>query len=356
MLPMAPAMFWRSPWLKPLNDTTAWNSLLQGVNATWSLTDVRARVLRSVQECRDVVSLYLKPNRLFKGFIPGQHLALTLPCKGVLQSRSFSLSQAPGTGGVLRLTIKLKAEGVLSQAVGKLKRGAVVRLSQAGGTFTHARPERGVLMLSAGSGITPMIAMLQDWAKHDTRPDVLMIHSCRDEADWILREDLRTLVHQWPQLKIRPVFTAAEGRLDTERLQALAPDFALRDTLLCGPEDFMEWIAAFYRKQGLSRQLKQEHFQARRTEIRPDAARYEIFVADGRAVFHALNGQPLLEAAEVAGLTPVHGCRRGICKTCTCRKLGGTVHNQLTDTLSGSDEEWIQLCVSTPVSNLHLEL
>ncbi len=132
---MAPAMFWRSPWLKPLNDTTAWNSLLQGVNATWSLTDVRARVLRSVQECRDVVSLYLKPNRLFKGFIPGQHLALTLPCKGVLQSRSFSLSQAPGTGGVLRLTIKLKAEGVLSQAVGKLKRGAVVRLSQAGGTF-----------------------------------------------------------------------------------------------------------------------------------------------------------------------------------------------------------------------------
>ena len=245
---------------------------------------------------------------------------------------------------------------MLSQAVGKLKRGAVVRLSQAGGTFTHARPERGVLMLSAGSGITPMIAMLQDWAKHDTRPDVLMIHSCRDEADWILREDLRTLVHQWPQLKIRPVFTAAEGRLDTERLQALAPDFALRDTLLCGPEDFMEWIAAFYRKQGLSRQLKQEHFQARRTEIRPDAARYEIFVADGRAVFHALNGQPLLEAAEVAGLTPVHGCRRGICKTCTCRKLGGTVHNQLTDTLSGSGEEWIQLCVSTPVSNLHLEL
>ena len=38
------------------------------------------------------------------------------------------------------------------------------------------------------------------------------------------------------------------------------------------------------------------------------------------------------------------------------RKLGGTVHNQLTDTLSGSGEEWIQLCVSTPVSDLHLEL
>ena len=42
--------------------------------------------------------------------------------------------------------------------------------------------------------------------------------------------------------------------------------------------------------------------------------------------------------------------------TCTCRKLGGTVHNQLTDTLSGDGDEWIQLCVSTPVSDLHLEM
>ena len=202
-----------------------------------------------------MVSLYLKPNRLFKGFTPGQHLALTLPCNGVLQSRNFSLSKAPDASGVLRLTIKLNPNGVVSQAVAKLKRGAVVILSQAGGEFTHAQPERGVLLLSAGSGITPMVAMLQDWAKRTTRPDVLMIHSCRDEADWILREDLRTLVHQWPQLKIRPVFTGAEGRLDAERLQALAPDFALRDTLLCGPQAFMDWIAAFYREQGLSLSL-----------------------------------------------------------------------------------------------------
>jgi ferredoxin-NADP reductase len=274
----------------------------------------------------------------------------------VLQSRSFSLSQAPESGGVLRLTIKLKADGMVSRAVAKLKRGAVVVISQAGGEFTHANPEDGVLLLSAGSGITPMVAMLQDWAKHESRPDVLMIHSCRNESDWILRQDLQTLVHQWPQLKIRPVFTAAEGRLDAERLQALAPDFALRDTLLCGPEDFMEWIVAFYREQGLSRQLKQEHFQARRTEIRPDAERFAVHAPDGSTLFHALNGQPLLEAAEAGGLSPVHGCRRGICKTCTCRKLGGTVHNRLTDTLSGSGEEWIQLCVSTPVSDIHLEL
>ena len=62
------------------------------------------------------------------------------------------------------------------------------------------------------------------------------------------------------------------------------------------------------------------------------------------------------EGCGSAGFRSEKPFRRGICKTCTCRKLGGTVHNQLTDTLSGSGDEWIQLCVSTPVSDLHLEL
>lgn len=353
---MAFSLFWRNTWLHPLNDTVAWNSLLQRVNATWSLTEVRARVLRMQHECQDVISLYLKPNRLFSGFTPGQHLALTLPCKGVLQSRSFSLSRAPDAKGVLRLTIKCAPEGIVSQAVAQLKRGAVVALSQASGAFTHAKPERGVLLLSAGSGITPMVAMLQDWAQRKTRPDVLMIHSCRDEADWILRDDLRALEQQWPQLKIRPVFTLKEGRLDTDRLQALVPDFALRDTLLCGPQDYMDWITAFYREHGLSHQLKQEQFQVRRTVVNPNAEHHQVFTTNGHPAFRASSGQSLLEAAETGGLRPIHGCRRGICKTCTCRKLSGTVHNQLTDTRSGNGEEWIQLCVSTPISDLHLEL
>ena len=97
------------------------------------------------------------------------------------------------------------------------KAGDVVRLSQAMGEFTLPDPKRGVLLLSAGSGITPMMAMLQDWAGRAERPDVVLVHSCRHASDWIFREELQTLVHQWPGLRLHPRFTAADARLRSER-------------------------------------------------------------------------------------------------------------------------------------------
>ncbi len=348
--------FWRTPLLHPLNDTQAWNNIGQLLSRRWSLTECRASVLSAVRECPDVISLHLRPNRLFKGFTPGQHLALTVPVNGVLKSRTFSLSQAPAADGSLRLTIKIKADGQVSKAASALNHGDVVILSQATGAFVHPRPERGVLLVSAGSGITPMMAMLQDWAGHAQPPDAVLLHSCRTEAEFIFSTELQTLVRRYPALKIIPVYSAESGRLDAARLQQLVPDFARRDTLLCGPVPFMAWVADFYRQQGLSAQLKQEHFQPRLTPIRPDAESFNTFHADGSAAFSARQGQSLLEAAEAGGLKPAHGCRRGICMTCQCKKLAGVVHNQLTDTPSGSGEEWIQLCVSTPVSDLHLEL
>lgn len=348
--------FWASPLWRPLNDASAWSRIAQLFNRRWSLTECRASVHAVVRECPDVVSLYLRPNRRFKGFHAGQHLALTLPVNGVLKSRTFSLSQAPAADGSLRLTIKIKADGQVSKAAAALQRGDMVVLSQAGGDFVHARPQRGVLLLSAGSGITPMMAMLQDWAGQAEPPDAVLLHSCRNADDFIFSRELQTLVRRYPALKIIPVYSAENGRLDAARLRQLVPDYADRDALQCGPPAFMAWVAAFYAQQGLSAHLKQEHFQARSTPIRPDAERFTAFHADGSAAFSAQRGQSLLEAAEAGGLKPAHGCRRGICMTCQCRKLAGAVQDQLTGLRSGDGEEWIRLCVSTPISDLHLEL
>ena len=79
-------------------------------------------------------------------------------------------------------------------------------------------------------------------------------------------------------------------------------------------------------------------------------------IGDGAREFSAKAGQSLLDAAEAAGLQPRFGCRRGICRTCQCRKRSGTVRNQLTGQLSGPGEELIQLCISTPQSALELVL
>ena len=67
-------------------------------------------------------------------------------------------------------------------------------------------------------------------------------------------------------------------------------------------------------------------------------------------------GMPLLEQAEDAGLLPDHGCRMGICNTCSCRKRCGTVRNLLTGETSATENELIRICVSVPVGDVEIAL
>lgn len=347
--------FWHIPWLKPLNDAQAWNRLVQTVHPLWSLTEIRAKVLRVVWECNDVFSLYLKPNRLFKGFTPGQHIALQLELDGVRKARYFSLSNAVKGNGELRLSIKINPAGSVSKAASLLKPGQIVRISQASGSFASAPIEQALLLISAGSGITPMLSLLHSWSPLANKPKVVLVHSCQTAEQLILANELQTLVHSWPELQVLTHFSAEQGRLSIEQIAQWVPDIAERTTLLCGPVPFMAMIQSYFEQHGLSHQLEQEFFGQLNFSADPNAEQFTVFNADAQASFDAKNGQSLLEAAESAGLKPKHGCRRGICMSCQCKKISGVVMNQLTQIASSNDEEWIQLCVSTPLSNLQLE-
>jgi ferredoxin len=78
------------------------------------------------------------------------------------------------------------------------------------------------------------------------------------------------------------------------------------------------------------------------------------FAASGRRA--ANSGLPLLEQAEDAGLAPEHGCRMGICNTCSCRKASGAVRNVVTGEVSTGDNELIRICVSVPLGDVALDL
>lgn len=348
--------FWRNPLFHPLNDTQAWNRIGQLLSRRWSLTECRASVLSVERECLGVFSLTLRPNRLFKGFQAGQHVALELEINGVRKTRIFSISNAPSAKGLLRLTIKINPHGSVSKAASQLKKGDVVGLSQAAGEFTGQALNGGALLVSAGSGITPMMSLLESWAALENRPDVVLVHTCRHEDELIFGQSLQTLVHQWPELKLHVHFSAADGHLSAARLTELVPDLDSRDAFLCGPENFKAWVQDLYQTRGISQKLKQEHFRQLRFSALPDAERYNVRRGNNQAGFSAGNGQSLLDAAEQSGLKPVFGCRRGICMSCQCKKTSGIVRNQLTQLDSSDSEEWIQLCISTPLSDLHLEL
>ncbi len=350
------ARVWRHRLWAPLNDRQHWDRVVALANPLWSTSAPRARVVRVIDETADVRSVWLKPNARFQGFRAGQHVLLDLEIDGVRQARCFSLSQAPRADGLLRLTIKRKSDGAVSTAAHALHPGQIVHLSQAQGSFAPRSASSALLLISAGSGITPMLSLLHEFAAQATDRDIVLLHVCRSSADQIGAAELLELAARCPNLRVHVHMTGSSGRLDADQIDAQLGDWRERETLLCGPDGFMRDIEAMFDAAGRRAQLQVESFGRRAAPVDPEALNHAVTAEKTAQVFTASTGQNLLDAAEAAGLQPRFGCRRGICRTCQCLKRSGTVVNTLTGQVSGPGEELIQLCISTPRSALELAL
>lgn len=347
---------WRSPLWAPLNQRAAWERLATALNPVWSLSEPRARVVSVVDEAPGVRSLWLRPNRHFAGFAPGQHVLLELEVDGSRQGRCFSFSAAPRADGLLRVSIKAKAGGAVSHAAHALVPGQVLRFGQAQGKFAPRYREGGLLLAAAGSGITPMLSQLHALADAGSTRDVVLVHGVRAPADALFVDELAALGQRLPGLRAVRHFSALEGRLDAAALAGIVPDWTAREALVCGPDGFMGTLEGMYARAGLAERLQSESFGRRAVPVDANAPQHAVSFAQTGAQFNAAAGQSLLDAAEAAGLSPRFGCRRGICRTCQCRKQSGTVLNQLTGIVSGPGDELIQLCISTPQSAVEIAL
>jgi ferredoxin-NADP reductase len=346
--------FFRSGWLRPLNDVAAIDDLVGQVNRAWSLGTIKARAVAVVAETSDTRTFFLRPNRNWPGFIAGQHVTVEVEIDGVRHRRCYSLSSAPG-GRKLAITVKRQPGGKVSSWLhDHLYAGSVVTLSQPAGDFVlpEPLPER-LLLLSAGSGITPLMSMVRDAHRRGYGGDVAFVHACRDQV--VFGSELARLEQIWPALRVHLHFSAVAGRLDLDGLARLVPDYAERHTMLCGPQAFMAQMRAHWRERGIERRLQVENFGVP-VESRPGGREVEVRLARSERTFVAPGSDALLLEAERAGLTPRYGCRIGICRSCQCVKSSGTVENLLTGQVSSQPDERIQLCITRARSSLVLDL
>jgi stearoyl-CoA 9-desaturase NADPH oxidoreductase len=338
---------------------------MQLADRIWASTQVRARIVSVFRETRDTVSLCLQPNRNWRGFHAGQFVQLSVRIEGVVHTRSFSLSAAPADGP-LRITIKAFPGGRVSTwAKYRARIGDVVELSQAMGDFVLPLPApQQLLFISAGSGITPLMALSEELMASGYGGELTFLHYARDEV--IFGDRLAVLARRHANFRLTtrlhlPRSTLpALPRFGQEQLERVAPNWMQCETFLCGPSSLERAALALWGTHGISSRLRVERFRLPDRLRRSDAARfggrYRMHFARSGVQFEAHSGASLLEQAERAGLRPAHGCRMGICHTCKCKKLSGSVRNLLTEQVSNEAEETIQLCISTPVSDVVLDL
>jgi ferredoxin-NADP reductase len=335
------------------------------VSPAFSLREVRAEITGVRHPTADSVTLTLRPNDNWQGFAPGQFVRLTVEIDGVHHTRCYSPAcSAHRADGQIELTVKAHPDGFVSQFLKSSAHvGMVVRLSQADGDFTlpEVRPHR-VLLISGGSGITPVMSMLRTLCDEGHTGPVTFLHYAFTERDIAYADELAELAAAHSNVNLVRAYTDQQeggelhGFFGREHLLAAEPRYAEADTYLCGPPGLMESVKALWAQDGVEQRLHVEHFVPPALPVVDGGEATGTVRFAGSDVAVANDGSVLLEQAEAAGLTPESGCRMGITHTCTCRMAEGTVRNVRTgELLTGADED-IQICISVPVGDVTLEI
>lgn len=355
--PPSLARLLRSRWLHPLNDAVAWEQMLGAINPMWSRRDYPARVLQAIDETADTRSLWLQPVARWPGHRAGQHVVVEVEIDGRRLHRTFSLSSAPTPDGRVRITVKRQPGARVSAWMHRLQPGDVLRLSAPQGDFLAPDADAPLLLLSAGSGITPLMAMAEDLLARGRHAPLYFVHICRTPEDFIFGERLRELAARWPALDLRLHVSAAQGRPDASALARVLAGTDHCEARVCGPRALAVAVESLYRATGLAGRVRSESYRGR---VLPPAGvasgAHAVHCAVTEQMFTASPDTSLLQTAEAAGLQPAHGCRIGICMSCQCRKRSGSVLNLRTGQCSSEPDELIQLCVSVAQSPLELSL
>ena len=354
--PVARAL--RHPWVESIVRLSAVEDSLQALHPLMSLTEVRARVVKVINETALTKTFVLQPNALWAGAQAGQFVRVRQEMDGRRVERVYSLSSCPGARRIA-FTVKRQSGGQVSNHLhDHLKVGNVLTLSQAMGEFVlPAVLPAKMLLLSAGSGITPVMAMLRSLQAQGYRGDVAFVHICRAPDDLIFARSLKDLAARWPALRLVLHFDESEGRFTTETLQHLVPDLQERSTWLCGPSGLMDAVHQLWLDLGIAAPLQSERFVAH--ALLPASAPgtpVQVRFVSSQKGFTTQGSAPLLVQAEQAGLSPKHGCRIGICRSCQCVKTSGTVENLQTGEVSSAPNELIRLCITAARSDVTLDL
>lgn len=344
------------------------------------------RVSRKLRESDNVMSLVLEPidGQPIAAALPGQFVVLRFgPGSAPTLMRSYSLSGAPGAI-YYRVSIKREDHGAASiYANDELKVGDTVQASAARGSFTLRAANSPVVLVSAGIGVTPLLAMLHALKADASTREIWWLYGARNGREHPFagetRELLETLAHHHsyicyssPRPEDRPnVDFDAAGRLDIRALQELnLPRNA--DFYICGPPNFMSDLTAGLAAWGVARDhIQTEMFGAGPSNTpgiaaeprrprhlpagSPGTGPMVSFTRSGLNVRFGSSFQSLLELAEACDVPVRWACRTGVCHTCETALVAGNINYHPEPVDSPADGN-VLICCSRPDGDVVLDL
>lgn len=344
------------------------------------------RVVQRSKQSESVFSLELAPAdaKPLALPLPGQFVVLRLQVdkeRAVL--RNYSLCGAPGAG-TYRLGIKQETNGVASHYLfTQVGAGDILEVSAPRGSFLLHPGNRPVVLVSAGVGVTPVLAMLHALAAGSSTRQVWWLHGARNGNEHPFAQETQQLIRSLPNCRSyvqysqpRPedklgVQFDAPGHLDVPLLDRLGVGQDA-DFYLCGPSAFIQAFAAGLARWGVSHdrvfsetfgpgesyapgQLQVSRHSPHQPAGLSGTGPRVSFARSGLEVSWDAALKSLLELAEACDVPVQWSCRTGVCHNCETALIAGTVRYS-PEPLEPPAKGNLLLCCSCPREDVVLDL
>ncbi len=332
------------------------------------------RVSDVVPESADVSSVYFTAadGSPLPAAAAGQYLTLRITGAGQLAPvRSYSLSSAPGASAY-RISVKQEPHGTASTYLNhQVRPGARMEAAAPRGDFVLGDEGGPVLLISAGIGVTPVLAMLHELAAARSARDVWWIHGARGPREHPLAAEAHALLDALPQTHEHVFYSSTVGRLDKDKLLALDVP-ADATAYVCGPASFMADMQDALAAAGVDpARIHTELFgalpsinpgltgQARRTPHLPPGppgtGPLVTFARSGISVPFDRGRRSVLELADACDVPSRWSCRTGVCHTCITPLLSGEV-SYAPDPLEPPPDGEVLVCCARPGTDIVLDM
>ncbi|MBW2962368.1 1,2-phenylacetyl-CoA epoxidase subunit PaaE [Mesonia aestuariivivens] len=310
----------------------------------------------------------------------GQHLTLKKDFKGEDVRRSYSLCSSP-VDQQWQVAVKKIPTGKFSTFVNdELKAGDHLEVMVPSGKFgveVASNESKNYIVFAAGSGITPIISMIKTHLKMEPESKFQLFYLNKNVKSIIFKEELEQLRNKYfGRLEIFYFLTREQrdipmfnGRFDEEKIQQLTKsliDVELVDEcFICGPEKMIFLLRDELRKAGLSE--NKIHYELFVTGISEDDKKKaaqaiehkfdgtQVTILDGGKEFHfgmTDDYDNVLDAALGAGADLPFACKGGVCSTCKCKVIEGSVEMKINYALEDDEvaNKFVLSCQSVPTS------
>jgi ring-1,2-phenylacetyl-CoA epoxidase subunit PaaE len=314
-------------------------------------------------------------------FRQGQHLTLKADIDGEDTRRSYSLCSSP-LENTWRVAVKQIPEGKFSTLINsKIAVGDTLEVMAPSGTFgVPIQPEKvkNYLFFAAGSGITPLLSMIKTHLAAEPNSTCKLFYVNKTAKSIIFKEELEQLRNTYfGRLEIYYFLTKEKrdidlfnGRFDDDKMRVLTKTFIdIPDTsevFLCGPEAMVNFVSNYLVSNGLPPELihfelfisglSEEDIERAERLAQQNVEGVEVTIVDGGKDFHftmTKDYDNILDAALGAGADLPFACKGGVCSTCKCKVIEGSVEMKVNYALEEHEvnQNLVLSCQSVPTSD-----